>query len=99
MDLAQESRQFQIGTDKTERLVDGVLAIGLDKKRIEMFLCPMEGEMGYPAFALAGSVLRYLSDNRQGATVLYVLLAVNGVVKAFPQEEDGHGQEEGSNEG
>ena len=59
----------------------------------------MEGEMGYPAFALAGSVLRYLSDNRQGATVLYVLLAVNGVVKAFPQEEDGHGQEEGSNEG
>ena len=83
-------QELNIGTDETECLIDGILAVGLDDERIEMLLGPMEGEMSQPPFAPVGTQQGYFTNYRQVGTALNVLLAVDGVVKAFLQEEDDH---------
>ena len=78
-------QEFNIGTDETECLIDGILTVGLDDERIEMFLGPMEGEMSQPPFAPVGTIQRHFTYHRQVGTALNVFLAVDGVVKAFLQ--------------
>ena len=57
-------QELNIGTDETECLIDGILAIGLDDERIEMLLGPMEGEMSQPPFAPVGTQQGYFTNYR-----------------------------------